>query len=110
MNLESQKSQSLIRTDKARPEESGSEPPAQKKRLKGPTLQGFFGDRLRKRLDNDGINNCLILEASGSEPPPKKILKSPTLQGLFEDRLQKRLDDDGVKYCLILEILEGHVL
>ena len=36
VNLESQKSQSLIRTDKARPEESGSEPPAKKKRLKAP--------------------------------------------------------------------------
>ena len=82
-----------------------------KKRLKGPTLQGFFEDRLQKRLDNDGINNCLIPEASGSEPPAKKKrLKGPTLQGLFEDRLQKRLDDDGINNCLILEILEGQVL
>ena len=62
MNLESQKSQSLIRTDKARREASGSEPPAKKKISKGPKLQGFFEDMLQKRLEDDGINNCLILE------------------------------------------------
>ena len=66
MKFDSQKSQSSIKTDKASFEASGSELPAKKKKIEGPhTTVFFFEDRLQKRLDDDSINNCLILEILG---------------------------------------------
>ena len=43
---DTQKSQTSSRTDKASPDASGSEPPAQKS--KGPTPQGFCDDWLKR--------------------------------------------------------------